>query len=56
MEAHPELAEELEGLSDIIDMLKEAGRKRRELGQQALEDEIQRALDEDEEPDEDVFG
>lgn len=33
---HPELAEELEGLSEIVDMLREAGEKRRKLGEELL--------------------
>jgi hypothetical protein len=56
LEAHPELAEELEGLSDIIDMLKDAGRRRREMGEDSLRDELRKAAEEDEDPDEDVFG
>ena len=56
LEAHPALAEELEGLSDIIEMLKDVGKQRRAMGEDALRDEMTRAAEEDEEPDEDVFG
>ncbi|HUF53575.1 MAG TPA: hypothetical protein VMR52_07360 [Dehalococcoidia bacterium] len=56
LEAHPELAHELEGLSDIIDMLKDVGKKRREMGEDALKDKLRRAGDEDEDSDQDVFG
>jgi hypothetical protein len=54
LEARPELAEELEGLSDIIDLLREAGKKRRQMGEDALREELLRQTEEDEEPDEDV--
>lgn len=40
LEAYPELAEELEGLSDIIDILRQAGERRRERGEQILREEI----------------
>lgn len=40
LEAYPELAEELEGLADIIDMLREAGERRRRRGEQILREEI----------------
>lgn len=54
LEAHPELKEELEGLSDIIDMLKDVGKRRREMGEEALREELRREAEEGEEPDEDV--
>jgi hypothetical protein len=38
--AYPDLAEELEGLADIIDMLREAGERRRKRGEQILREEI----------------
>jgi hypothetical protein len=40
LEAYPELAEELDGLADIIDMLREAGERRRRRGEQILREEI----------------
>lgn len=40
LEDFPELAEELEGLSDIIDLLREAGEKRRRRGEDILRREI----------------
>lgn len=40
LEAFPELAEELEGLAEIIDILREAGEKRRRLGEKILREEI----------------
>jgi hypothetical protein len=36
LEAYPELADELEGLSDVIDLLREAGRARRRKGEDVL--------------------
>jgi hypothetical protein len=36
LEAYPELAEELEGLSDVIDLLREAGQARRRKGEDVL--------------------
>jgi hypothetical protein len=36
LEAYPELAEELEGLSDVIDLLREAGQARRRRGEDVL--------------------
>ena len=44
--AYPELAEELEGLADIIDMLREAGESRRRRGEQILREEILGETDE----------
>jgi hypothetical protein len=38
--AYPELAEELEGLGDIIDMLRQAGKERRKKGEDILREEI----------------
>jgi hypothetical protein len=40
LEAYPELEEELEGLADIIDMLRDAGERRRRRGEQILREEI----------------
>jgi hypothetical protein len=40
LDAYPELAGELEGLADIIDMLREAGEARRRSGEQILREEI----------------
>lgn len=40
MDAYPELAEELEGLGDIIGMLRSLGEERRKRGEQILRDEI----------------
>lgn len=37
---YPELAEELEGLGDIIDLLREAGERRRKRGEEILREEI----------------
>jgi hypothetical protein len=44
--AYPELAEELEGLADIIDMLRDAGEARRRRGEQILREEILGETDE----------
>ncbi len=40
LDAYPELSEELEGLADIIDTLREAGERRRKRGEQILREEI----------------
>jgi hypothetical protein len=40
LEAYPELAGELEGLGDIIDMLRSMGKKRRKRGEQILREEV----------------
>ncbi len=40
LEAYPELAEELEGLADIIDLLRETGKARRKRGERILREEI----------------
>ncbi len=40
LESYPELSEELDGLADIIDMLREAGDRRRKRGEQILREEI----------------
>lgn len=45
---YPELAEELEGLTDIIDLLRDAGERRRSRGEQILREEI---LGEEPDPD-----
>ncbi len=37
---YPELSEELEGMADVIDMLRDAGQRRRRLGEQILREEI----------------
>ena len=47
LEAYPELAGELEGLADVIDMLRDAGERRRRKGEDIL-----RELLEGEEPEE----
>ncbi|MDO8615749.1 MAG: hypothetical protein Q7T33_08450 [Dehalococcoidia bacterium] len=56
LDSYPELAEELDGLGDVIDLLREAGEKRRKKGDQILREEIlgerPRKWSEDEEPDE----
>lgn len=54
LEARPELAEELEGLADVIDMLRDLGRERRRKGEEILRDDFPDLLDDEEEPDEDV--
>lgn len=38
-EAYPELSQELEGLAEIIDLLREAGERRRRLGEEILREE-----------------
>lgn len=53
LEARPELAEELEGLADVIGMLRELGQERRKKGEDILGDEFLGPVD-DEEPDQDV--
>jgi hypothetical protein len=40
LEAYPELSEEMEGLAEVIDMLREAGEARRRTGEQILREEI----------------
>ena len=40
LEAYPELSDEMEGLADVIDLLREAGEARRKRGDQILRDEI----------------
>jgi hypothetical protein len=52
LEARPELADELEGMADIIEMLRTLGEERRKRGEELLREEF--LADEDEEPDEDV--
>ena len=54
LEARPELADELEGLADVIGMLRELGQERRKKGEDVLGDDFLRPVDDDEEPDEDV--
>ncbi len=55
IEARPELAEELEGLADVIDMLRDLGRERRKEGEDILSrDDFLSLADDEEEPDEDV--
>ncbi|MCH7809903.1 MAG: hypothetical protein IH863_04915 [Chloroflexi bacterium] len=54
LEARPELAEELEGLADVIGMLRELGRERRKKGEDILGDDFLSLADDEEEPDEDV--
>ena len=53
LEAYPELAGELEGLGDIIDMLRSMGKKRRKRGEKILREEIlgQPSASEDDEDD-----
>lgn len=40
LDAYPELQDELEGLADVIDLLREAGEARRKRGEQILREEI----------------
>lgn len=40
LEAFPELSEELDGLAEIIDLLRESGERRRGKGEQILREEI----------------
>lgn len=40
LEAYPELSEELDGMADVIDLLREAGERRRRRGEQILREEI----------------
>jgi len=40
LESYPELQDELEGLADVIDLLREAGETRRKRGEQILREEI----------------
>jgi hypothetical protein len=54
LEARPELADELEGLADVIGMLRELGQERRKKGESILGDDFLSPVDDDEEPDEDV--
>lgn len=51
LEEYPELTEELEGLSDIIEMLRETGRRRRERGEDLLREMLDEEPGEEEEPD-----
>ena len=45
---YPELAEELKGIAEIADILREAGRQHRQLGEDVLREELEK--DEEEEP------
>ena len=54
LEARPELADELEGLADVIGMLRELGQERRRKGESIFGDDFVSPVDDDEEPDEDV--
>jgi hypothetical protein len=50
LEAYPELADELEGLTPVIDMLREAGQERRRKGEDVLRElGLKQAADEEEE-------
>lgn len=40
LKSYPELAEELDGLADIIDMLRDLGERRRRTGERILREEI----------------
>jgi len=40
LDSYPELAEELEGLADVIELLREAGERRRKRGEQILREEM----------------
>jgi hypothetical protein len=40
MASYPELGQELDGLADIIDLLREAGKRRRKKGEDILREEI----------------
>lgn len=40
LEAFPELAEELDGLAEIIDLLRESGERKRKKGEEILREEI----------------
>jgi hypothetical protein len=50
-EQYPELAEELEGIGEVIDMLRGLGESRRKRGEQILRDEILRGEREEDEDD-----
>lgn len=53
LEAYPELSEELEGIGDVIDMLRDLGASRRRRGEDILREEILGdGADEDEDRDE----
>lgn len=56
LEAYPELSEELEGLSEIVEMLREAGEKRRKLGEEILRRELLGEEDEESDDDDDDNG
>ena len=45
--AYPEIAEELHGIADIADLLREAGRERRRLGEDILRESEEEQEDED---------
>lgn len=53
LEDYPELQEELDGLADVIDLLREAGDARRKRGEQILREEILGERPQDEEGPED---
>src|SRR5437867_3124346 len=40
LDAYPELRDELDGIADIIDLLRDAGERRRRRGEQILREEI----------------
>ena len=52
LDAYPELAEELDGMADVIDMLRETGKRRRSMGEKILREEILGEAPEEEEADE----
>ncbi len=53
LKAYPELREELDGLADVIDLLREAGETRRKRGEQILREEILGTAPEDDREEED---
>jgi len=53
LDAYPELAEELDGMADVIDLLREAGARRRSMGERILREEILGETPEEQEEEED---
>jgi hypothetical protein len=55
LESYPELSNELEGLADVIDLLRDAGEKRRKRGEEVLR-ELLEGNGDDESPEDDSGG
>ena len=56
IETYPELAEELQGLAEVVDLLREAGRRRRQKGEDVLREIQGRESTEEDEESEEAAG